>query len=102
MKIQIERSGGFSGVMRSIKLDTKNLPKNMADTLECYLSRESIINKKRLNKVSKSPADYYCYKISSTKGKTKRELEFTELDVDNELKTAVNYIFRNFIKYQSS
>ena len=100
MKIEIERSGGFAGIMKTITIDTKNLPKNMATRLEDSLS-ETLTLKQPPNKMKGKMADCYSYKISSQKGNKKQEFEFREFDVEKELKSVVDYIFKNYQKYSS-
>ena len=39
MKIEIERSGGFSGISKTIRFDTENLPKHIAHNLASHLSK---------------------------------------------------------------
>ena len=97
MKIEIERSGGFAGITKTITVDTENLPKRMASTLETYFSK-TISTDRAANTIYKKSnvADCYCYKISSQSKKMKQEIEFSEFDIDKELKLAVNYIFKKY------
>jgi hypothetical protein len=97
MKIEIERSGGFAGIIKTITINTENLPKYMATTLEDCLS-ETLTLKRPPNKMKSRVADCYSYKISSHRGNKKQQFEFKELDVDKELKSVVDYIFKNYPK----
>ena len=97
MKIEIERSGGFAGIRKVIAIDTDKLPKSMASRIETYFSRQ-VDPKATYKTVTKKSnvADCYCYKISSQSKKMKQEIEFSEFDIDKELKLAVNYIFKKY------
>ena len=51
MKIEIERSGGFAGIIKKITMDTENLPKDMANDIEKNISKTKLTN--RLSNASK-------------------------------------------------
>ncbi len=51
MKIEIERSGGFAGIIKKITMDTENLPKDMAKDIEKNISKTKLTN--RLSNASK-------------------------------------------------
>jgi hypothetical protein len=93
MKIQIERSGGFTGIIKKITVDTENLPKDIANNIEKNLSKTKLANRLTYNKKSRVPDCYY-YKISTHRGKNKQNIEFSEFDIDKELRTMVNSLFK--------
>lgn len=100
MKIEVERTGGFAGIRKLVTLDTDSLPKNVARIIEGQFSIP--IHLKRMSKTATrktSRADYYCYRISDVTEKKRQVFEVTEFDIDRELKSAVNYIFK---RYQNS
>ena len=93
MKIEIERSGGFSGISKTIRFDTENLPKHIAHNLASHLSKARL--SKRLPNIMKSrAADCYRYKISTHMGTKKQEIVFSEFEIDQEFRTTVNYLFK--------
>ena len=93
MKIEIERSGGFSGISETIRIDTEHLPKHIADNLEGHLSRARLSNRSS-NPLKSRMADCYQYKISTQLGKKKQEILFNEFEIDQQLRTTVNYLFK--------
>ena len=93
MKIEIERSGGFAGIIKKNTVDTEKLPKDVANNIEKLLTETKLINT-RLNTVKSKMADCYYYKISIQTGNEKQEIEFREFDVDNKLRRMINNLFR--------
>ena len=72
MKIEIERSGGFAGIIKKITIDTENLPKDVAKDIEIHITKTKLTN--RLSNASKRRvADCYYYKISTRQGKAYSE-----------------------------
>jgi Emfourin len=97
MKINIERSGGFAGMVKTMTVDTDDLPKGIASSVEGCFSR--LIKTDSMPKNMRRgglPADTYSYKIISVSGKGKQEIRFNELDIDQELKLAVNFLFQKY------
>lgn len=93
MKIEIERSGGFTGIIKKITMDTETLPKNMANDIEKKLFKAKLANRLSYTTKRRVPDSYY-YKISSHVGKHTQKIEFSEFDIDNELRTMVNFLFK--------
>jgi hypothetical protein len=97
MEIEIERSGGFAGIIKRAKIDTKKLPKHMAGNIEKRLFETKLHNQPS-NTIKSRTADCYYYKISGGVGNTKKELGFNEFEADEDLKSAVDYIFKRVEK----
>lgn len=95
MKIEIERSGGFAGLIKTITVDTKNLPECMANNIEKHFSEIRLFNRAS-NTMKNRIADCYFYKISTKVGNRKQEIKFDEFNADKELKKVVNYLFKNY------
>lgn len=93
MKIEIERSGGFTGIIKKITVDTENLPKDMANNIEKNLSKTRLANRLMYTTKSRIPDCYY-YKISTHQGKNKQKIEFSEFGIDKELRKMVNSLFK--------
>ena len=92
MKIEIERSGGFAGFTRGIIVESKDLPRSLAKLLE-----QSLANKKPsvpLTSNKNKSADCYHFKVSNCEGKKKIDIEFNELDLDKELRSLMNNLFK--------
>ena len=94
MKIEIERSGGFSGINKKIKFDTNNLPEKMATDLDnCIFSVPT--PRSAYKSVKRTSADSFSYKISVRKGEKLRTIEFNELEGDDKLRTIIDYILKH-------
>ena len=99
MKIEIERSGGFAGIIKTIAVETEDIPKDIASKLEKFFS-ETADSKSRIitGKKNRMP-DCYSYKISSQVGNGKREVKFTEFDThQKDLKVIIEYLFKTYEK----
>jgi hypothetical protein len=90
MKIQIERSGGFAGITREIMIDSKDLPRY----LDRMLKKSQTTKKKSLPLKSNRGADCYHFRVSKYDGKKKINIEFNELDLDEELRSFMNDLFK--------
>lgn len=95
MKIEIERSGGFAGIVRKITIDTENLPKDMIDIIEKNLSKTKLTNRLSSDSKRRVPDCYY-YKISTEERKSIHKIEFGEFDIDNELRRIINSLFKKY------
>jgi len=91
MKIEIERSGGFAGMIKRVKIDTKTLPNDLASNLEHLF--ENKVNDKPPQTMKSKMADCYYYKISGAIGNSKKQIEFSEFGADTEIKRLVDYVF---------
>jgi Emfourin len=96
MKIEIERSGGFAGLTKTITVDTEDLPSEMADNIKKHLADTKSKSSSTVMSKKKRVADSYFYRISGQLGKKKQEIELNESDVDDELKFFIDYVFRNY------
>jgi hypothetical protein len=95
MMIQIERSGGFAGITKTIIVDTKKLPKDMANNIEKHLIQTKLSNGRSYSMKS-GMADCYFYKISTSVKNKKKEIEFREFGIDNEFRATINFLFRKY------
>jgi hypothetical protein len=93
MEIEIERSGGFAGIIKRARIDTKKLPKDMAGNIEKHLFDTKLDNQPP-NTMKSRTADCYYYKISSGVGNKKKEITFNEFEADEEIKRVVDYILK--------
>jgi hypothetical protein len=91
MKIEIERSGGFAGIIKRVKIDTKTLPKDLASNVEKHLL-ENKVNDKPPQTMKSKMADCYYYKISGSIGNSKKQIEFSEFGADKEIKRLIDYV----------
>jgi hypothetical protein len=93
--IKIERSGGLAGLRKTAEIDSKNLPASLVTSAKKLMNeREPPLQTKPKG------ADYYNYKISIQDGKQHKVIECTQLNIQDELRSLVNYIEKNTKKNQ--
>lgn len=94
MKIEIERSGGLSGFINTVSLDTKTLPKELAHKIESQLVKKTSENERIMTMKKKiATPDCYSYRISFLVGNEERKLEFNEFE-DEHLVSIINNLLR--------
>jgi len=94
MRIRVERSGGFAGIPISNEMDAKDLPSAQLRTAK------KIIEDKKVPSLSmksspRGAADHYIYKISIQDGMNQRVIECNQYNIQDDLKSLVNYIEKN-------
>jgi hypothetical protein len=94
VKIKVERSGGFAGISSSNEIDAEELPLSLEGTLQKLLDKKKVPMSKNFKR-SKGAADYLNYKITIRDGKKDHVTECNELEMDNSLKSLVNYVQKN-------
>lgn len=90
MIIKIERSGGLAGIRKTAEIDSKNLPASLVTS-----ARKLMNERERPLQMKSEGADYYNYKISIQDGKQRKVIECTQLNIQDELRSLVNYIEKN-------
>ena len=97
MKIQIEKSGGFAGIIKTITVDTENLPKDIGLRLEEFFSKTVSTERRRMSKRKNKISDCFFYKLSIHNGEKEQAVEFTEFDPDRmELKSVIDHLFKSY------
>jgi hypothetical protein len=94
VRIRVERSGGLAGIAISNEMDAKDLPSQQLCTAK------KIIEKKKVSSLpmKSSPrgaADHYTYKISIQDGTNQNVIECNQYNIEDDLKSLVNYIEKN-------
>jgi hypothetical protein len=100
MKIEIERSGGLSGFVNTVSLDTEILPKEIAHRIERHLTNRISKNKPTMTMKKKNTTpDCYLYRISFQEGNEEHKIEFGEFD-DAQLVSMANDMLRKKSKFR--
>jgi hypothetical protein len=105
LKIEIEKSGGFAGIIKKAEIDTDNLDKSKRNRVkqlieECTIHSGNYTNKNKT--LPKGSADYIVYKISIIDGKRIVKVEFNEYTADASLMDLVNQLMHNSVKKQNN
>jgi hypothetical protein len=99
MKIQIEKSGGFAGIIKTITVDTENLPKDIGLRLEEFFSKTENSERRKMSSRKNNIRDCAFYKMSRRDRENMQEVEFTEFDTDGiELKSVIDRLFKTYKK----
>lgn len=94
MKIKVERSGGFAGILSSTEMDTDKLPSSIESTVRELLDRRKTTPTKS-QRPTKGAADYHNYKITIQNGKKNHVIECSEFGMDDNVKSLVSYMQKN-------
>jgi hypothetical protein len=99
LKIEVEKSGGFAGIIKKVKVDTERLTEVEGDHVKRMARKcdfRSIRNKnKNKDKIPRGSADYVVYRISIVDGKKRFHTECNDFTIDKTLRTLINYLLRN-------
>ena len=101
MKIHLERSGGFAGMIMSTTVDTDTLSSNEANELQDLIKKSRFFNlssqslEETSSKTKKGAADYFIYKITIQNGNKEHTIECDDLSMPPNLKTLVNFLVKN-------
>ena len=94
MRIRVERSGGFAGIPISNEIDGKDLPSEFTRTAKEIMEDKSTPSLS-IKSSPRGAADHYTYKISIQDGRNQRVIECNQYNIEDDLKSLVNYIERN-------
>ena len=101
MKIHLERSGGFAGMIMSYTVDTDNLSSKEADELQDLIKKSQFFNlssdslEKASPKTKKGAADYLSYKVTVQDGDRQHTLEWNDLSMQPSLKRLVDLLVKH-------
>ena len=90
MKIKVERSGGFGGIVTTNQVDVDTLPDSLGKTVKEILNKK--INTSSSKSTPRGASDYYCYTITLDDGTKKHIMECNEYNINKDLKKLVSYI----------
>ena len=93
MIIKVERSGGLVGLHTSTEIDAKDLPPQLVTKARKIMKAKVSLLPLKTKPIGS--ADHYSFKISIHDGKRRKVFECTQYDIDDDLKSLVNYIEKN-------
>jgi len=94
MKIYFERSGGFTGILRSLSVDTSSLPSDQAGQIQNMVEKANFFNLSPAQPQSKpGSADYFTYKITveAEDGRT-HSVECTDIAMQPSIKPLIDFL----------
>jgi hypothetical protein len=101
MKVLLERSGGFAGMMRSTYVDTKNLSPNEANELQKLIEKSEFFelssnsSQQFSSKSQKGAADYFTYKITIQNGDNEHSMEYNDVNIQPKFKRLVDFLVKH-------
>lgn len=97
MKIELEKSGGFAGIIKKVEVDTDNLDELQRHRIKRLLEECTSYSAKYKSKnkmIPKGSADYTVYKISIIDGKKIVNVEFNEHTIGASVRDLINQLMR--------
>lgn len=94
MKIKIERSGGFGGIVTTHEMDADDLPQDLKSTVEGLIENKNTFPP-TFNVTPKGAADQYEYKVTIQDGADHREIKCNEYSIRDNLRSLIKYLERN-------
>jgi len=94
VRIRVERSGGLAGIAISNEMDAKDLPSALIRTAKKIIEDKKV-SSLPMKSSPRGAADHYTYKISIQDGRNQRVIECNQYNIEDDLKSLVNYIERN-------
>lgn len=94
MRIRVERSGGLAGIAISNEMDAKDLPSALIRTAKKIIEDKKV-SSLPMKSSPRGAADHYTYKISIQDGTNQNVIECNQYNIEDDLKSLVNYIEKN-------
>jgi hypothetical protein len=101
MKIHLERSGGYAGMIMSTNVDTKTLSSNEAKELQNLIEKSHIFElssdsfQQSSSKTKKGAADYFTYKITIQNRDREHFAECNDLNIQPNVKRFVDFLVKH-------
>jgi hypothetical protein len=99
MKVYLERSGGFAGMVTSASLDTQTLPPNEAHEIQNLIENSYFFelpsNPPQSSKTKKGAADYFTYKITVQDDKREHLVQLNDINMEPNIKPLVDFLIRH-------
>jgi len=94
VRIRVERSGGLAGIAISNEMDAKDLPSALIRTAKKIIEDKKV-SSLPMKSSPRGAADHYTYKISIQDGTNQNVIECNQYNIEDDLKSLVNYIEKN-------
>jgi hypothetical protein len=99
MKVYLERSGGFAGMVTSTNVDTQTLPPNEAQEIQCLIENSHFFElpsqSPQTSKTRKGAADYFIYKITVQDGKREHSVQANDINMQPNIKPLIDFLIRH-------
>jgi len=99
MKVYLERSGGFAGMVTSTSVDTQLLPPNEAKEIQRLIENSHFFEfpsqPPQSSKTTKGAADYFTYKITVQDDKREHSVQLNDINMEPNIKPLIDFLIRH-------
>ena len=99
MKVYLERSGGFAGMVTSTTVDTQTLSPDKAHEIQNLIEDSHFFElpskPPQSSKVKKGAADYFTYKITVQDDKREHLVQLNDINMEPNIKPLVDFLIRH-------
>lgn len=94
-QIRFERSGGFTGMIRNIEINSKDLDPGEIEEFNTLIQDSDIFNFKGQEENAPGMPDQFQYSVSVRQGSRHKVVNIHEADVPGNMKKLFNHILRS-------
>jgi len=95
MRLTVERSGGFAGIVKAASVDTGRLPERVAKQIEALLAKLDLAALAKTAVKKARQADRFVYRIVVEGDGPKLEMTLAEPDLPEALKQCIDLLLRH-------
>ena len=99
MKVYLEKSGGFAGMVTSTSLDTQTLPPSEAHEIQNLIENSHFFDlpsrSPQSSKSKKGAADYFTYKITVQNDEKEHTVQFSDLNMQSKVKPLIDFLVKH-------
>jgi hypothetical protein len=99
MKVYLERSGGFAGMVTSTNVDTQKLSPSEAHEIQNLIENSRFFelpsNPPQSLKAKKGAADYFTYKITVQDDKREHSVQFNDINMQPKVKPLIDFLVKH-------
>jgi hypothetical protein len=92
MKIEVQRSGGFTGITNIFSVDEKSVTLSEANQLEELLKKAKFFDILSNSTSRERGADYYTYHITIEKEGRKHTVKTTDISMSQGFRDLINFV----------
>ena len=105
MKVYLERSGGFAGMVTTTSVDTQTLSPNEAHEIQKLMENSHFFElpsqPPQSSKAKKGAADYFTYKITVQDSKRQHSVQFNDINMQPKLRPLIDLLVKHSQKQKS-
>jgi hypothetical protein len=99
MKVYLEKSGGFAGMVTSTSVDSQLLPPNEAKEIQRLIENSHFFElpsqPPQSSKTTKGAADYFTYKITVQNDQKEHTVQFNDINMQTKIKPLIDFLVKH-------